>query len=190
MTTTSPPEFDLPTMQPSLGRRLKALRSSRGLSLKGVAAATNISASFISMVETGQTEITVGRLMTLADFYEVSMADLISTADRPVVLRREDRSTSETPDHDVKTEMLARSGQGDMSGGFMTFEVDADLSEVPKAGRAFVLVLCGRLGIEFSGDRTVLLREGDAVWFEAGRKHRFTNAGQTPTRIFTLRRSG
>jgi transcriptional regulator with XRE-family HTH domain len=189
MTTISPPETDLPTTQPNLGRRLKALRTSRGLSLKEVATATGLSASFISMVETGQNEITVGRLMTLAEFYEVGVADLIPTGDQPVVLRRDKRHTSESADRHVKTEMLPMTGSGDMAGGFMHLAPDAELSESPGNGRAFVLVLSGEVRIEFSGDSAVTLLDGDAVWFEAGRRHRFTNTGETPAHIFSLKRA-
>jgi transcriptional regulator with XRE-family HTH domain len=63
--------------QPRLGRRLKALRVGRGLSLKEVAAGTGVSASFLSMVETGRNEMSVGRLMRMADFYGVGLVDLV-----------------------------------------------------------------------------------------------------------------
>jgi transcriptional regulator with XRE-family HTH domain len=187
--TTSSLDPDLPTTQPNLGRRLKALRTSRGLSLKTVAAATDLSASFISMVETGQNEITVGRLIALADFYEVGLADLIPAGEGPVVLRRDDRSTSESPEGQVRTELLSDSSRGDMTGGFITFEADTQLNEPAGAGRAFVLVLSGALRIEFTGECAVSLGDGDAVWFEAGRPHRFTNPGDGPARIFTLRQA-
>jgi transcriptional regulator with XRE-family HTH domain len=189
MTPTSSPDTDLPTTQPNLGRRLKALRTSRGLSLKAVAAATGLSASFLSMVETGQNEMTVGRLMTLAEFYEVGVADLVPAGDQPVVLRRDKRHTSESPDRHVRTEMLPVTDSADMAGGFMHLEPNADLSEPPGNGRAFVLVLSGEIRIEFSGDSSVSLRDGDAVWFEAGRRHRFTNPGEAPAQIFSLKRS-
>lgn len=184
------PDPSLLTTQPNLGRRLKGFRSSRGLSLKEVAAATDLSASFISMVETGQTEITVGRLMTLARFYEVSLADLIGPTDRPVVLRRDARSTSEEPGTRVRTEMLSDSGHGDMASGFIHFEAGAEVEEPPRSGRVFALVLSGQIKIEFADDSTVSLRHGDAVWFEAIRRHRLTNTGDEHARIFTLRRPG
>jgi transcriptional regulator with XRE-family HTH domain len=76
------------THQPALGRRLKALRLSRGLSLKQVAAATGVSSSFISMVETGRNDLSVGRLVMLADFYGVAVDDILPArrADRPLAL--------------------------------------------------------------------------------------------------------
>jgi transcriptional regulator with XRE-family HTH domain len=69
------------THQPALGRRLKALRVSRGLSLKEVGAETGVSSSFISMVETGRNDLSVGRLLVLADFYGVGLDDVVADLD-------------------------------------------------------------------------------------------------------------
>ena len=69
------------THQPALGRRLKALRVNRGLSLKEVGAETGVSSSFISMVETGRNDLSVGRLIVLADFYGVGLDDIVADLD-------------------------------------------------------------------------------------------------------------
>jgi transcriptional regulator with XRE-family HTH domain len=69
------------THQPALGRRLKALRVNRGLSLKEVGAETGVSSSFLSMIETGRNDLSVGRLMVLADFYGVGLDEILQ--DRP-----------------------------------------------------------------------------------------------------------
>ena len=124
---------------------------------------TGLSASFISMVETGQTELTVGRLRALADFYEVSMADLVPgrETDGPVVLRRDDRSAIESPDRKVRTESLSTWNSGDMSGGFVHLEVGAQMSGLPsQAGSMCVLVLSGQLAIQFADDTSVALGRG------------------------------
>lgn len=180
------------TQQPALGRRLKALRVSRGLSLKDVAAATGLSASFVSMVETGQNEMTVGRLVTLADFYEVGFSDLISerARERPVVLRRDERQRAESADQRVRSESLAAWHHGDMIGEFLRFDMGAELSQVtPQAGAEFVLVLDGEIAIEFADETSLLLREGDSVWFEASRKHRHVNVGPKQANVLTFKGS-
>jgi transcriptional regulator with XRE-family HTH domain len=176
--------------QPRLGRRLKSLRVSRGLSLKDVAAETGLSASFLSMVETGRNEITIGRLVAIADFYEVGLGDLIPERgmEQPVVLRRGDRQTLESPDQQVTTELLAAWHHGEMSSGFRRFEAGAELNEVARpAGPEFVLVLVGELTIEFADDTTVVLGEGDSVWFEASRKHRQVNTGDSEAHVITFK---
>jgi mannose-6-phosphate isomerase-like protein (cupin superfamily) len=134
--------------------------------------------------------MTVGRLVTMADFYEVGLADLIPERgrERPVVLRRGDRSTFESPDHHVRTELLASWHHGDMSSGFVHLDVDAELRELaPHAGPEFVLVLSGHLAIDFSDDTSVALREGDSVWFEASRRHRYANIGDKEAHIITFK---
>lgn len=80
--------------QPALGRRIKALRLSRGLTLREVAAETGLSSSYLSLVETGRNEPTIGRLLRLAAYLEVGLGDLIPERDRdqPAVLRRGDHS--------------------------------------------------------------------------------------------------
>lgn len=186
-------DVDQPEVQPLLGQRLKVLRASRGLSLKKVADVTGLSASFLSMVETGQTELTVGRLRALADFYEVAMTDLVPgrEKDGPVVLRRDSRSTTESPDRKVRTESLSTWNYGDLTGGFIHLEVDGQLSGLSsQAGSMFVLVLAGELAIQFGDDTSVALGEGDAVWFEASRRHRYLNTGGTASRLITFKSAG
>src|SRR6185312_7290963 len=67
-----------------LGTRLRSLRAERGLSLSQLEAATNISSSFLSLVESGKSDITISRLVRLADFFDVDLNDLVegSRADR------------------------------------------------------------------------------------------------------------
>jgi predicted transcriptional regulator len=56
-----------------LGRRLRAFRATRGLSLANLAKKTGISSSFLSLVEQGKSDITITRLLRLAKFYEVGL---------------------------------------------------------------------------------------------------------------------
>src|ERR1700744_5846680 len=60
-----------------LGTRLRALRTERGLSLSQLETETRISSSFLSLVESGKSDITISRLLRLADFYDVELGDLV-----------------------------------------------------------------------------------------------------------------
>ena len=62
--------------QPDLGTKLRTLRSERGHSIAEVAERTGISASFLSLVENGRSDIAIGRLVRLIEFYEVGLATL------------------------------------------------------------------------------------------------------------------
>jgi transcriptional regulator with XRE-family HTH domain len=95
------------THQPALGRRLKALRVNRGLSLKEVGTATGVSSSFLSMIETGRNDLSVGRLMVLADFYGVGLDEILSDGTgRPFTLRPADGTAL-----DVAALVFVRRGQ-------------------------------------------------------------------------------
>ena len=60
-----------------LGSALKNLRRDRRLSLQDVSAGTGISASFLSLVENGKSDITIGRLVRLVTFYGIHLGDLV-----------------------------------------------------------------------------------------------------------------
>ena len=66
------------THKSQLAARLKQLRAEQGLSLSQLARATGISSSFLSLIEQAQSDITIGRLVRLAEFYDVELADLLN----------------------------------------------------------------------------------------------------------------
>lgn len=176
--------------QPFLGRRLKALRVTRGLSLKDVSAKTGLSTSFLSMVETGRHELTVGRLVSLLDFYEVDLGDVIPEREmeQPVVLRIDDRQILDSDDHRVRTEPLAAWHNGGMKPASVRFDSGAELSvDASPVGPEFALLLSGELKIDFPDDTTIVLREGDSVCFEGSRRHRCMNTGEGEAHVITFK---
>jgi transcriptional regulator with XRE-family HTH domain len=60
-----------------VGPRLQRLRSQRGMSLAAVAAATGISKSTLSRLETGQRRPSLDLLLPLAQTYRVPLDDLV-----------------------------------------------------------------------------------------------------------------
>ena len=63
--------------QAGLGAALRAARTRRGLSLAQVAEATGISRSLLSLIETGRSDITIGRLDKLSLLYDVRLSELL-----------------------------------------------------------------------------------------------------------------
>ena len=66
---------DLP--DPRIGPRLRRLRIDRGLSLAAAAELAGISASFLSLVERGQSDLSLGRFVRLLEVYGASMTDVV-----------------------------------------------------------------------------------------------------------------
>src|SRR3954467_1207290 len=60
-----------------LGKNLRALRVSSGRSLTEVGEATRLSPSFLSMVENGNSDIALGRLLRVTQYYGVEIADVV-----------------------------------------------------------------------------------------------------------------
>src|SRR5579883_2754229 len=72
-----------------LGQRLRSARRAAGLSLTQVSTATEISRSFLTLVEAGKSDITISRLLRLVDYYGIKVGDLVSSEPREyAVVRR------------------------------------------------------------------------------------------------------
>jgi transcriptional regulator with XRE-family HTH domain len=61
----------------TVGGRLKRLRKLRGLTLEELATAVGMSHSFLSMLERGLADVSLGRLERLAAYYGISLAELL-----------------------------------------------------------------------------------------------------------------
>lgn len=163
-----------------LGRRLRQLRSSRGLSLAEVADATGISPSFLSIVENGQSDITVSRLMRLVHWYGVSIADLLQAPDRSLVrvVRAGESRSIELSDERIKIQMLTPDGQHAMMPVINVYGEGGGMAESAQhEGEEFVYVLSGAIALEIGDEDPIVLSSGDSAYYRAEAPHSFRNAG-------------
>ncbi len=163
-----------------LGRRLRTLRASRRLSLAEVAAATAISPSFLSVVENGQSDITVSRLMRLVTWYGVSIADLIQEPDRSVarVVRSGERRSLVLADERITIDMLTPDGQHAMMPVLNVYEAGGGMTEPAQHdGEEFVHVLEGTIELTIGGGGPIVLEPGDSAYYRADIAHSFRNVG-------------
>ncbi len=103
----SPIETDL---RGSVGAALRQVRTARMLSLQDVAKGTGISASFLSMVEKDRSDITIGRLVKLIDFYGISLTDLLplsAATEYPEVVEPGARKPLHSPAEGISISLLA-----------------------------------------------------------------------------------
>ena len=176
-------------MQPLLGQRLKALRQERGLSISEVAAATGISRSFLSLVEGGKSDITLGRLITLLAYFGVSITDLVPDAAPPpsaLVTRVGEERHITSGSEGIDMLLLRPSGNGQMQPFLVTYEPGARQAEhASHTGEEFVLVLEGEVTLQVGAERTVL-RAGDSAYYQAEVPHSTSNEGKQPARAFVM----
>ncbi|WP_028057884.1 XRE family transcriptional regulator [Candidatus Solirubrobacter pratensis] len=162
---------------PALGSGLRTLRRARRLSLSDVADATGISASFLSLVETGRSDITIGRLTRLVDFYGVTINDLLpAVGDDADVVRRADARQLHSPDEGIDVYLLTSGTDRTMMPMLLVFEPGAGLAELGRhRGEEFVHVLAGVLRLEVEGSDPRVLQSGDSAYYPGDRPHLFRN---------------
>ena len=177
-------------MPDGLGRSLRSARRSKSLSLSDVGKATGISASFLSLVENGKSDITIGRLVRLVAFYGLQLTDLLPatpSAD-PDIIRRAEQQTLPSSGEGIQFRLLAPNIHGAMMPMVVEFEPSAHLAEYGRhAGEEFVHVMQGTLELELEGSAPRILKAGDSAYYAAERPHLFRNGSNTePLRIICV----
>jgi transcriptional regulator with XRE-family HTH domain len=177
----------------ALGAKLREVRKARGLSLADVAEATGVSRSLLSLIETGRSDITIGRLSRLAQLYELRLADLMPEPRNPdpIVVRGNDRPVLHYVAEGIDVEVLAPEGPRTMQALLATFAPLAAMQDfVIQENERFVLVLEGRVKTEFADGSEIVLDAGDSAYYrsrESGHKH--TNLVDAVSRmVIVLRR--
>ena len=170
----------------ALGPRLRQLRKGRGLSLADVAEGTGISASFLSMVEKGQSDITVSRLMRLVGWFGVSIADLVQEPDPATVqvVRRNQRRSLRLVDEGIAIEMLTADGAHRMMPVVNVYAEGGAMAEPARhEGEEFVLVVDGTVELTVGGGDPIELGPGDSAHYRADLPHSFRNVGRGEARF-------
>lgn len=169
-----------PHAQPqTLAEGLRAARLSRGVSLNEVGTATKISPSFLSLVENGKSDITIGRLVRLVEFYGISIAEILPQAagTDPGVVRKADRRLLHSPAEGIDVFLLGPDTDRTMMPMVVEFEPGAHLAEYGRhQGEEWVYVLEGHLSLELEGAEPKRLGPGDGAYYAATRPHLFRNA--------------
>jgi transcriptional regulator with XRE-family HTH domain len=180
-----------------LGTRIRALRTERGLSLSQLEAATKISSSFLSLVESGKSDITISRLVRLADFFEVELSDLVdgSRVERkPLeVIRDGEGSVLASSSEGISTRFLGHQ-RWQLSPRVTDYDPGATLEIAggEQAARGilhhrelFIYIITGTFEITVRGEEPVTLSRGDAVLIRDG-ADRVANIGRRPARLLIV----
>ena len=170
-----------------LGRRLKKIRSSAGLSLHDLAGKADCSESAISKIENGKGNPSLNLLHRLASALNVSIGHLfIEENDNRFVLRKGQRPImgNLSPSHGVSLEaLMSRQSEHLLQAHIHIVEpggkTDVDISH---EGEEVGYVLEGELDLVVDG-KSVHLNEGDSFFFQSEKAHRYANNGSKKARI-------
>lgn len=179
---------------PELGAALRRARNARGLSLAQVAEATSISRSLLSLIETGQSDITIGRLGRLAQLYELRLAELVPEPRHPdpLVVRADDRPLMHYDSEGIDLEVLVPEGPRALQALLATYAPRARMEDfVVQTNEQFVHLLEGRIRTEFADGREIELGPGDSASFVSGEGgHRHVNLVDDVARmVIVIRRN-
>ncbi len=173
---------------PDVGKRVRELRESRGLSLRTLAEMSDISVNAISLIERGQSSPTVSTLHRLAAALGVSIVDFFGPEDhaRVVFVRADRRGKTQTPGGLIENLGIGLAGQR-IQPFLVTLEPGAGSGAEPitHSGQEFVYGLSGQVVYTVSG-ASYSLGEGDALLFEASLPHYWCNPNRSAARILLV----
>jgi len=167
----------------AVGPRLRALRRQRQVTLAQLAAATGISVSTLSRLESGGRRPTLDLLLPLARVHEVTLDELVGAP--------------ATGDPRVHARPVVRGGITYLPltrrpGGLQAYKMiyppglpSRDPDPQTHEGYEWFYVLNGRLRLVL-GDHDVLLRPGEAAEFDTRTPHWFGNPGPDTAEVLSL----
>jgi transcriptional regulator with XRE-family HTH domain len=174
-----------------LGRRIKMLRVSRGLTLKDLEQRGGISATHVSEIERGKASPTVGALGRIARALGLRASTLVEPDVLPLssVQRAEGRSLRHVRWGSAALESVAEPVQdAELGAQLMTLPVGREPALTHHhEGEEWATVLSGVAEVRVAGQSHVL-REGDTIHFRAHQEHAYVNLASSPAVLLVAAR--
>ncbi|MGW6057039.1 helix-turn-helix domain-containing protein [Streptomyces sp. NPDC055189] len=181
MTGNDDDNVNLEGVLAEVGPRLRKLRKERGATLAGLAAATGISVSTLSRLESGHRKPSLELLLPIARAHQVALDELVGAP--PV------------GDPRVRSKPIVRHGRTMIPltrqpGGLQAYKIfEPDRSVEPDLqtheGYEWLYVLSGRLRLVLA-DHDVILTAGEAAEFDTRVPHWFGSTGEGPAEFLSL----
>lgn len=180
-------ELDAPQPQidfAALGKRLSGLRESRGWTLDDLAARSGLSLSYLSRVESGDRQPSLGTLSVLAQVYGVTLASLFEPEDDPCIIVRGSEAETQRG-RDLFYTRLSRRGSNNALQAVRLTITHQSTATYSHEGEEWLYVLSGKLNLIVGTDEHIL-EAGDAAHFAANVPHRFSAAVEQITELLIV----
>ena len=166
-----------------LGRRIRALRTERGLTLTGLAGRVGITRSFLSSVERGLAYPSLIVLRSIAAALEVPVFLLFTAPEENgLVVRKEARKVIRPPGAPVSYELVSPDVRHKIEMIIVRLEPGLDSAAMAHEGEECALVLSGRVAITV-GDVEYELDAGDSIYYDSGLPHKARAIGDEQATI-------
>ncbi|KUN41928.1 helix-turn-helix domain-containing protein [Streptomyces longwoodensis] len=164
-----------------VGPRLRRIRKERGATLAGLSAATGISVSTLSRLESGLRRPSLELLLPIARAHEVALDELVGA---PAV--RDPRVRARPVVRHGRTHWPLTRQPGGLQ-AFKVLEPQRELDPEPRSheGYEWLYVLSGRLRLVL-GEHDVVLTAGEAAEFDTRVPHWFGSTGEGPVEFLSL----
>jgi len=180
---------------PDVGRKIKALRSEKKLTLEQLAHMSGVSKSMLSQIERGRTNPTLAILWTLTQSLDIAVADLLNISDtRKQEARRIDHirahQTPEIQSADGKCtlkilgpiDLVAKTEWYDME---MQADGLLDSEGHAEGTMEHLTVLMGELTVR-NGHEEITLAAGDTARYHADIPHFIENKADLPAKALMI----
>lgn len=184
----------MPVFNPAdIGARLRKYRLSQGVTIADLAAGAGLSVGFISLVENGKSDLTIGRLTRVLDFFSLNLSDFLadehsnerSSTDEHVHQHESERILT-SPTEGVTYRLIPQPLDGQFTVMEVTLDPAATRSEMSShEGDECVYVLQGQMQLNY-GSRTQRLKVGDTQYFDGLLPHSFSNPTNRATRFLAV----
>ena len=173
-----------------VGRQVRELRRSRGLTLTDMATAIGRSVGHLSELERGVCPITLDTLDKIARTLDVSISWFFSAPsseelpEGEYIVRKDSRRQINLSQSGVREELLSPHLTGDLEMVLTTFAPGAGTGEEGRLrkGDEGGFVVSGQLELRIDG-QTILLEAGDSFQMPGNGRHWCRNPGETDTVI-------
>lgn len=172
-----------------VGARLRELRESRNVSMRGLATASGLSANALSMIERGKTSPSVSTLYKLADALGVPITAFFGGENEKhqVIFVKSDQRVRVPFARGVWEGLGGERFTGRVEPFILTLESGASSGphSMVHSGHEFVFCLRGQLDYQVESHH-FHLEAGDSLLFAAQLQHRWRNPGGTVTNALIL----
>jgi len=175
-------------MSDDIGNRLRYLRIRHNLSQRELAKRTGVTNSTISLIESNQTNPSVGALKRILDGIPIGLAEFFSfEPERPKQVFYRADELVEIGKGPISFRQVGESMMGRALQILKErYEPGADTGKVllVHEGEEGGIILSGRLEVIVDDERKIL-GPGDAYYFESRRPNRFRGVGPTPCEVIS-----
>jgi transcriptional regulator with XRE-family HTH domain len=180
--------------EPDIGERLRENRKRRGLSLQKVAQAAEVSTSWLSRIENGQTAVPYDTLKRICLALEISLEDIIQPEHRAFSSGRRavTKRGATVPFHSDQYSYLAHSSE-------LSHKNMVPLEMVVKArsrdefdhwsshdGEEFVYVISGAIEVHSEVYAPARLEAGESAYFDSGMGHVYVSVSEHDAHVLSV----